>query len=397
MKILVAHNAYQQRGGEDAVSAAEIELLRSHGHQVETYDRHNNEIEDMSRISAAVSTIWSRRTIKEIGEICDAHRPDLIHVHNTFPLISPSIHWVASRKRIPVVQTLHNFRLLCPQAMLLREQVVCEDCVGKIPWRAVTRKCYRDSTLQTVAVSAMLVAHQSLGTYRNLVSAYIALSKFSRDKFVEGGLPAERIWVKPNFVVSGREPTWESRKGGIFVGRLSAEKGLDVLIDAARGAHAASTRTDLRTSIKVVGAGPLEAGVREVFGENLLGFQAPAQVRELLHASLFMVAPSTCYETFGLAAVEAFSCGVPVIASRHGGLGELVEDGVTGLLFSPGDAQELRAKILWAEANPDAMLRMGRAAYAEYLKKYTPEKNYKSLVDIYRRVLPAAKGEPHAA
>lgn len=397
MKILIAHNSYQQRGGEDSVAAAEAELLRNHGHQVELYHRHNREVQDMSRISVAISSVWSQRSVEEIGRLCDSLRPDLIHAHNTFPLISPAIHWLASRRRIPVVQTLHNFRLLCPQAMFLRDQQVCEDCLGKFPWRAVTRKCYRDSTLQSATVATMLLAHRSIGTYQNHVTGYIALSNFSRNKFIASGLPAERIHVKPNFVEPSRAPEWKNREGGIFVGRLSEEKGLDVLIAATMNLQAASKSPSEFPAIKIVGAGPLEESVKNVFKNDYLGFRSPDEVADLLHRSLFLVAPSRCYETFGLAAVEAFSCGVPVIASRHGGLGELVNDGVTGLLFTPGDAADLREKIAWGQTHRDAMMEMGRAAYAEYLKKYTPEMNYQLLIDIYQRAVPATIGEAHAA
>ncbi len=385
MKILIAHNSYQHMGGEDAVVNAEIELLRSYGHEVAEYRRHNDEIRTMSRIAAAGASIWSQQAVKDLCRICDDFQPDLMHGHNTFPLISPALYWLASHRRIPAIQTLHNFRLLCPQAMLLRKGKVCEDCLGKLPWRAVTRKCYRESTLQSAAATAMLATHRMIGTYRDQVTGYIVLNKFCRDKFAAGGLPAERLHIKPNFVVSNRKPEWKARAGGIFVGRLSAEKGLDILIEAV---------TKLRSSaVRVIGAGPMEEGVRQRFRANYLGFLPSAEVAGVMHSSLFLIAPSTCYETFGLVAVEAFSCGLPVIASRHGGLGELVKDGVTGLLFNPGDADDLAKKIAWAEAHPMAMLRMGQAAYLEYLNKYTPKKNYQMLIGIYQKALSVTRGE----
>jgi glycosyltransferase involved in cell wall biosynthesis len=397
MKILVAHNSYQHQGGEDAVVNAEIELLRNHGHEVAVYRRHNRDIDSMSKITVAGSTVWSSQTTREIQEFCDQFQPDLIHGHNTFPLISPSLYWTATRRKIPVIQTLHNFRLLCPEAMLLRDGKICEDCVGKLPWRAVTRGCYHDSALQSAVTASMLTVHRAIGTYQNHVTAFIALSQFSRDKFIAGGLPAEKIQVKPNFVVTKAKPTWTMRAGGLFVGRLSAEKGLDVLIDAEKMRKALPGQSANENLIKVIGGGPLEATVREAFGHNCLGPRTPDEVSTLMHASQFLIAPSTCYETFGLVAVEAFSCGVPVIASRHGGLAELIKDGVTGLLFTPGDAVDLASKIAWARSHPEEMLKMGQAAYSEYLNKYTPEKNYHMLHEIYRETMPAMRGEPHAA
>jgi glycosyltransferase involved in cell wall biosynthesis len=279
--------------------------------------------------------------------------------------------------------------MLCPQAMLLRDGKVCEDCVGKLPWRAVTRKCYRDSTAQSAVLSGMLSAHLGLGTYRGKITRYIALNQFCRDKFIKGGFPAERFRIKPNFVVSPRRPDSRPRRGGIFVGRLSHEKGLSVLIDAL-----GRLRPGL---IRIVGKGPLEAQVSQVFQQDYLGYQEMPRVLDLLHDAQYMVAPSTCYETFGLAALEAFACGTPVIASRHGGLGELVRDGVTGLLVTPGDAADLAAKIAWAEAHPDAMRKMGEAARAEYETTYTPERNYQMLIDIYEDAIAANHGVPHAA
>lgn len=385
MKILIAHNAYQQSGGEDAVVNAEIALLRRYGHDVEVYRRHNDELKSMPKAVAATSTIWSLRAASELERLCEMFEPDLIHAHNTFPLISPSFSWMAERKNIPVVQTLHNFRLLCPQATFLRNGQVCEDCLGKLPWRAVTRKCYRDSSLQSAVAVGMLAIHRGIGTYRDHITHYIALNAFCRNKFIEGGLPADRIRIKPNFVASSAAPVWENRQGSVFIGRLSPEKGLVVLIDAMRKLHS--------SSIQVVGSGPLENLVRQAFRSNYLGFRSHAQVLELLHTVQFLIAPSTCYETFGLALVEAFACGTPVIASRHGAFAELVKDGVTGLLFNPGDASDLAEKIAWAESHPEKMLKMGQAARAEYEAKYTPQRNYKMLIGIYEDAIGKAHGE----
>jgi glycosyltransferase involved in cell wall biosynthesis len=389
MKILIAHNAYQRRGGEDVVVDREIALLRAHGHEVEFYQRHNDELQIISWPVAAVSAIWSQRSVDELDRLCNTFQPDVIHVHNTLPLISPSLYWIAARRNVPVVQTLHNFRLLCPQAMLLRAGKMCEDCIGKVPWRAITRKCYRESAVQSAVLSGMLVAHRLLGTYRERVTRYIALNTLSRDKFIDSGLPEKLFRIKPNFVESDTVPDWENRKGGIFIGRLSFEKGLHVLIDAVRKLNGGS--------IRVVGAGPLEDIVQQAFHDGYLGFKPPEQVFKLLRAAQFLVAPSTCYETFPLVAVEAFACGTPIIASRHGGLGELITDDVTGLLFNPADATDLAAKIAWAESHPERMLEMGRAARAEYDAKYTPKRNYRILMDIYEEAIAAVHGVPNAA
>ena len=389
MRVLIVHNRYQLRGGEDVVAEAETALLRANGVEVDVYQRSNDELRRMPAALAALSTVWSRRAAREIGELCDRRRPDLIHFHNTFPLVSAAPYWSAAARKIPVVQTLHNFRLLCPQAMLLRDGLPCHDCVGRLPWRAVTRRCYHGSAAQSGVAAAALVAHRVLGSYRRRVQAYIALSRFSRAQYIAGGLPAQRIHVKPNFVEDQCEAAPLKRGGGLFVGRLSAEKGVAALIDAAAllGAHAGPLR--------VVGDGPLAAPVRATFGAGYLGPRSPEQVGALMRSSSFLVAPSTCLETFGLVAIESFAAGLPVIASGHGGLGELIEDGVTGLHVRPGDAADLARKIAWARAHPEAMAAMGRAARARYLALYTPQRNFKLLQSIYQHVL--SLGEHHAA
>lgn len=388
MKILVAHNSYQHRGGEDVVVEAEIALLRSHGHDVEVYQRHNDELKTMSLPSAALSTIWSRKSFEDLNTLHNKFRPDVLHVHNTLPLISPSLYWSANKRNIPVLQTLHNFRLLCPQAMLLRDGKVCEDCVGKAPWRAVTRKCYRDSAMQSAVLSGMLATHHAIGTYKNKITRYIALNEFCKTKFIASGMDPALFRIKPNFVRSTSVPDWNKREGGIFVGRLSPEKGLHVLTDAAQKFG--------DVPIKIVGKGPLEDVVKSNFAQTYIGFKTPQEVEQLLKAALFLVAPSTCYETFGLVAIEAFACGTPVIASRHGGLGEIVQDGKTGLLFTPGDSQDLAEKISWASSHPEEMIRMGRRARLEYESKYTPEKNYRMLMEIYDEAIEGVVREAYA-
>jgi len=389
MKILIAHNAYQHRGGEDAVVEAELALLRSYGHEVQMYRQHNDALNGMSPAKAAVTAVWSHDSACDVEALCNRFHPDVIHVHNTFPLISPSLYWTANTLRIPVVQTLHNFRLLCPQAIFLRDGKICEDCIGKLPWRSVTRKCYRESAMQSAVITTMLATHRAIGTYRDRVTRYIALNRFARDKYIEGGLPADRFRLKPNFVASQAKPSWTGRRGGLYVGRLSSEKGLDVLVDAARRGGAAR--------VQVIGGGPMEPVARETFGDRYLGFRPLDEIMARMERAQFLVLPSICYENSPRTIVEAFSAGLPVIASRLGALADIVTDGVTGLLFHPGDAADLAAKIAWAEANPEQMIRMGQAARAEYEAEYTPERNYEMLMDIYDDAIKTIHKERHAA
>jgi glycosyltransferase involved in cell wall biosynthesis len=383
VRVLIAHNSYQQRGGEDAVVEAEVALLRARGHAVEVYSRHNDELREMGAGAAARDTIWSARTIREVEQLIDSFGPDLIHVHNTFALISPAIAAVAAKRGTPVVQTLHNFRLLCLQAALLRDGRVCEDCVGRIPWRGVVHRCYRGSASQSAVLAVMLGVHRALGTYRRHVARYIALSEFSRARFAAGGLPEQRIVVKPNFV-DIPPPSDGPRSGALFVGRLSPEKGTRVL--AAVGVTARARPID------VIGVGPDQACLEGLPGVRLLGWQPPASVYARMREASYLIAPSICYENFPLAIMEAFAHSMPVIASRLGAMAELVDAGTTGLLFEPGDARDLAAVMAWAESHPAEMRAMGRAARREYEAKYTPDRNYGTLMGIYRDAMSVPQG-----
>lgn len=354
---------------------AEAALLASRGHAVERFLRHNDAIADMSRLDAAVQTVWSAPAARDFEAVLRAFRPDVVHVHNTFPLMSPAIYWVANRLRVPVVQTLHNFRLLCPGALFLREGRVCEDCSGRLPWRGVVRGCYRESRPASAALAGMLVVHRAAGTWRNKVSRYIALNEFCRAKFVAGGLPAERIVVKPNFV-DFSAPAEVERAGFLFVGRLSAEKGVTALADAARQVPG--------VALRVAGSGPEASCLAGIAGVAALGALDGSTVRAEMGRAMALVLPSIWYENFPRTLVEAYACGLPVIASRIGALAELVRDGETGLLFEPGNAADLADKLRWAQAHPQRMAEMGRKARALYEAEFTAERNYAQLMAIYR-------------
>ncbi len=379
MKILVAHNAYHYRGGEDTLVDAEIAMLRRHGHDVMLYRRDNAELAGMASARAAASALWSFRTIEEVRTLYRHFRPDLLHAHNIFPLISPSLYGVARQLGIPVVQTLHNFRLICPQAMLVRSGRACTDCVGRLPWRAVLHRCYRGSFAQTAVTSTMLAVHRLLGSWTHGVNRYIVLNRSSRDLFVSGGLPPAKLRIKPNFVESSGMPQWTQRDGGVFIGRLSPEKGIATL------ARALQSLPDI--TIDVYGKGPLQPEVERTAGLRYCGFLSSQQLRQRMQRASYLVMPSTGMESFGLAAIEAFACGLPVIATRQGGLAELVTHEKNGLLVEPGDASALAAAITHAQAHPEQMRRMGIDAYQTWRTHYTPERNYELLMRIYDEAL----------
>ncbi|PYX03867.1 MAG: glycosyl transferase family 1, partial [Acidobacteria bacterium] len=250
MKVLVAHNSYQHAGGEDAVFDNEARLLRQSGHEVREYLDDNHRIAEFSSTRLGIETLWSRSSYKKLSAVLAEFRPNVVHFHNTFPLISPSVYYAARNHSVPVVQTLHNYRLFCPAAAFFRDGKVCEDCLDKSRWQAVRHACYRQSRSASSAVAAMLSFHHWYGTWKNLVNCYIALSEFSRAKFIEAGLPPEKIVVKPNFVLPDPGVGPGSREYAVFLGRLSEEKGLRTLVQA--WAH-----VNRNCPLRVIGEGPL--------------------------------------------------------------------------------------------------------------------------------------------
>lgn len=379
VRVLVVHNYYAWRGGEDAVVDDEVRLLRDHGHTVELYSRDAQELASAAALRVAADAIWSRRSYADVDRLIERMQPAIVHVHNSVPLVSPSVIWAAARHRVPVVQTLHNFRLACLAGTFLRDSAVCEGCLGRTPWRGVVHACYRGSPVQSAGLATTLLAHRLLGTYRRHVAHFIALSAFARSKLMAAGIPPERIAVKPNAVdvPAPSETDDAERAGGLFVGRLSDEKGLDTLAQACAN--------DVFASITVVGDGPLAHTIAGVPAFRPRGPLAPAMVHALMRRARFLVLPSRSYEGFPRVLAEAFGSGLPIIASRIGSLAELVEDGITGLLVPPNDARALAAAMRWAQAHPTAMAAMGANARRVYLQRYTPASNHAALLAIYAR------------
>jgi glycosyltransferase involved in cell wall biosynthesis len=396
-RVLLIHNRYQERGGEDAVFETEAAMLARHGHEVETLEFDNAVIPERRSAAGAarlaLNTIWSRPSAEQVGRTLRRFRPDVAHVHNFFPLVSPAAHAECAAAGVPVVQTLHNFRLICPNALLFRDGGPCHDCVGRaVPWPGVLHACYRDSRPQSAVVAAMLTAHRLRGTWRRDVALFIALTEFSRRLFIRGGFDPERVVVKPNVVTPDPGVRREAGDGFFFAGRLTESKGVPVLLDAWRLIGPAATLT-------VAGDGPLAGTVRAAAAAagsiRYVGQLPRAGVTAELHRARALVFPSTWYETFGLSIVEAFAAGVPVIASRRGVMADIVTDGRTGLLFRAGDPADLAAKVAWATEHPDEMARMGQAAREVYVQRYSEEPNYRALAAIYARVcrVPAGAGE----
>lgn len=384
MRILSVHNSYQIRGGEDESRQSEENLLRSHGHEVEVYEISNDLISNISPAKLALRTLWSQETYRDIRHILQSNQCDLVHVQNFFPLISPSVFYAAKGMNIPVIQTLRNYRLICPNALFFRNGGVCEDCLGKaIPYPGVVHGCYRDNVAASAVTASMLVFHRFLKTWQKQIDGYIALTKFARNKFIEAGFPDNKIHVKPNFV--NPDPQVGDGLGGyaLYVGRLSVEKGLDTLLQAWK-------ILNYSIPLKIVGDGPLADQVQIAAQASdkveWLGRRSVDEVYDLMGNAQFLVFPSKWYETFGRVAVEAFAKGTPVIAAKIGAIAELVDHERTGLYFEPGNPDDLATKVNWILSHPEALKQMGHAARAEFEAKYTATKNYYQLMDIYSLV-----------
>ena len=389
MKIMAVHNRYQRPGGEDQVFVDETALLEARDHRVLRYEVHNDQVEQVNRLTLAKDTVWNTPAYRELGALIRRERPDVVHFHNTLPLVSPAGYYAARAEGVPVIQTLHNYRLLCPVALFFRDGRVCEDCMGKaVPWPGVVHKCYRGSRAASGVIAAMLTVHRVLRTWTEMVDVYVALTEFARSKFIEGGLPAGKIVVKPNFVAP--DPGRGQGGGGyaLFVGRLAPEKGTGTML-------AAWERLGTRIPLKIVGDGPLRDRVVGAAARRSnvewLGHRPVEEVHALMGKADMLVFPSEWYETFGRVAVEAFAVGTPVIAANIGAVAELVEHGRTGLEFRPGDPEDLVTQVEWALSHPAELRRMRDEVRAEFEAKYTAERNYRALMEIYEAALERKK------
>jgi len=389
MKILLVHNTYQQAGGEDVVFEHECQLLRDHGHRVLAYVRSNHEVEELSlfeRTTLARRMIFAEDSKREIQEMLRLEKPDLVHVHNTFLMISPSVYEACSEAHVPVLQTLHNYRLHCPAATFYRHGHVCEECPRQGLWRSAWHGCYRDSRLATTAVAMMLQVHRLRRTWQEKIDGFLTPTEFARQKLVESGLPAEKVRVKPNFV--SPDPGVKDQPGSyaLFAGRLSEEKGIATILEAWKS---------LRISIPLIiaGDGPLRRQLEQdsvgnsLRGITFLGRLSLNETRAAMKGARFLIVPSVWYESFSLNIAEAFACGTPVICSRLGAMQENVADQRTGLHFTPGDAQDLVDKVEWAWTHPGELAVMSREARQEYETRFTAEKSYSILMDTYHQTL----------
>ena len=385
MNILTIHNTYQQPGGEDVVVAQESRLLEERGHHVSLYQRSNHEINALSfgqKLGLVTRIISAGDTRVAVRSLLRSLRPDVVHVHNTFLMVSPSVYQACQDEDVPVVQTLHNYRLLCPASTFYRDGAVCEDCVTHGLRCSVQHGCYRGSRTMSAAIALVLQTHRSRQTWSHGIDAYIAISNCVKDKFVESGFLANNIHVKPNFV--DPDPGERSQPGdyALFVGRLSPEKGLSILLEAWQ-------RLPSAIPLVIAGDGPMrkdleaEVAKKKLSGVRFVGRLGREEVYDAMKKAAFVVVPSVWQEPFGLIVAEAFARGTPVLGARVGAITEMLDDQVTGLHFAAGDADDLAKKVTWAWGHLPELAIMGKNARRVYEDRYTANHNYRLLMKIY--------------
>jgi glycosyltransferase involved in cell wall biosynthesis len=389
VRIALVHNRYRSSApsGENRVVDQESEALAALGHEVIRFERDSDEIEQWSRAKKAslpIRVIWSRETHRDLVAMSRASRPDVVHVHNTFPLLSAAVLHACRDAAVPVVATIHNRRLVCASGDFFREGAVCHDCADGPPVPALVHGCYRGSRLATAPVVFSASAHRR--AWRSLVSAYLFGSMSLRDQLGGLDLPQDRVFVRHHLIPrrtvqrGAREPTV------FYAGRLDEAKGLRLLM--AGWDHYCKVSAGNRLRLVIAGAGPLEGEV-EAWASGrpsveMMGQLESTRCIELMARARAVIVPSVCEETFGLAAVEAMAVGVPPIAAGHGALAELVTSAVDGVLFRPGDATSLAAALADVDAHPERYEAYGDEARKTYERRFNPERNLEQLLSIYR-------------
>jgi len=384
-RVLQVHTRYRQAGGEDSVVEAERALLSGAGLDVQQVIFDNADLREAESLAGdirlAAAAVWSRASERRVREALTASRAQVMHVHNTFSVASPSVYAAAASRGVPVVQTLHNYRLVCPAATAFRDGRPCTDCLGlPVPLPAVVHACVRGSRAQSAVAAITATVHRMRGTYGRDIAAYIALSEFQRALMIAGGVPSGRVSVIPNFLHRDPGTGPDHRSGLLFAGRLTVEKGVRVLIEAA---------ARVPTHVSLVGSGPLATDVEAAAHSGIvdyLGSQPHEAVMEHVRRAVAVVVPSVWFEGLPLVLLEAFASATPVIASRVGSLAELVDEGLTGLLVEPNDATALADRLAWAANHVDEMREMGSNARRRFEARYRADRHLESLRRLYDSV-----------
>ncbi|MCB0455249.1 MAG: glycosyltransferase family 4 protein [Aequorivita sp.] len=384
MKVLLCHNFYKESGGEDLVFYNEKKLLERNGNAVSIYIEKNNTINNLiNKINTFINSAYSRKTKLKFERFINLENPDIVHVHNFFPLITPSIYDVCRKHNIPVIQTLHNYRIICSAATLLKNGKTCEICIKNSPYQSVRYKCYQQSYIGSFALARMINTHKKSGTWNKKLNSIITLTDFGRNKFIESGINPSKLIVKPNFI---EDPKIEKKPTGahtvLFVGRISDEKGIDFLISTWRS-------NESLPELRIIGDGPLYKKHSEEVSHNItfLGKKEKNVIYKEMSDASCLVFPSIWYEGFPMVILEAFAIGLPVIASNFGSMSSIIKNGYNGLHFEPSNRADLINKVFSIINNSQLESELSKNARVDYEQFYTPEKNYEMLMDIYKRAI----------
>lgn len=386
VRILVLHSRYLSGdlSGENRVVDDEVRLLRDAGHDVWTWTPSvRSDIGAVGRASVGARTVWSRHAAQRVRELIRAHGVELVHVHNLLPMLSPSVLRAARGAGVNVVATLHNFRLMCLPATLLRKGDTCEDCVGRTPWPGVLHRCYRSSSLASAAMATSLTVHRALGTFRD-VTLYLAVSEFVREKHIEAGFAPERVRVKANFAWATDRRVDHGRHF-LYLGRLSPEKGVRFLLEAWRG---------FDVPLLIAGDGPEREHLERLATGDIrfLGAVTPDRATELVRQARSLILPSVWYEGAPRSIPEAYAAGVPVIASRIGGIPEFVDDGRSGFLIPPADPSALRQAVTRLMSD-ETSNELAEGAHRVWLQRYSPTQGLRGLEKAYAFAISESGGK----
>jgi len=387
MKILVGHNYYQQPGGEDAVFRSEVAMLKGFGHEVCLYERRNDEIKPdiFSRISHAASLRYSKNSYRQMCALIRSFKPDLAHFHNIFYVMTPAVLDACKDQGVPVVLSVHNFRLVCLNGLFFRGGKPCEDCLPGSRVSGIMHRCFRGSLALSVLAADMTDYHWRRKTWTDTVDRLVVATQFSKEKYVQAGIPAGKLSVLPHFVEGPPAIAKINGRYALYAGRLSQEKGVDILLEAWKNIK------DI--PLYIVGTGPKQKDMETLIKDQglsnvtMLGFLESSEFQKVLSQARFLVVPSVCYENFPRVVVEAYACGVPVLANRLGTMEEIVEEGRTGLLFSNSDPEDLAAKARSMVHDEDKYAQLCINTRQVYDLKYTPQKHYQCLLRIYESLI----------
>jgi len=390
MRILLIHNKYGKFSGEESVLEAQMMLLENQGNEVHIYSRRSEELNGFwAKTNAFFSGFYNYRSVSEIKQLISTFRPEIVHIHNLYPLISPAVLSTIHRFHIPIVMTVHNYRLVCPNGLFFYNGEICERCAGGNEWNCIIKNC-EGSFPKSLGYSLRNFYARKRRLFSSNICRFICLTDFQKEKLMKNGFTREKIFVLPNFLdAKHKEDNPISSKSYIaFSGRVNGQKGFDLIIKAM---NFLETEYTLNKVLPILTAGQCDSVFISQFkipeSIKFLGTLPKEEMDNYYRNARFLVFTSRSYEGAPIVFLEAMKHHLPVIAPRLGAYPEIIEDGVNGLLFSPGDPVDLADKISSLSSNEDLCFRLGENGYRKLVEKYSPEIHYKQLISIYKQVI----------